>query len=543
METQSPVSLRRESQCFRHDRGNSRFPPLQSVSLLLLGMLALMIGSSLHKKLAYDEYPNAYYGYRFMTEGPGAVPDGQRMPVLVLNALGCASYQCDPALLERRPAARLIVRFPSFVFALLLGAAIYAWTRELYGSRPALLSLALYALNPNFIAHGKQVTSDLATCLFFFLSIYFFWRYSRTQKRADFFLSAFSTAAAIVSKYSGILIFGVLLLLWSFRKIQGRRKGNKTGFAGLLKSSAVGLGFCLIVIFLVNSAYLFKGSFTKTNEIAWQSKGYQKLKQYSIPIPFPKTFVLGMDYTKFIQENPSIGRGNNYILGKRHRRGRWYSFPLMILLKTPVTFFVLLFLAAFAKKPSGEEAAPEGSSLYLFVPFLLWLILFSTLCDIQLGVRYVLPAFVFLIVFAGKAVRGTPGPKTLFLAGLLMGGYALSSLSYYPHFISYFNEFIGSRMNAYRYLSDSNLDWEDKSWWIDRFIQKHPELQAKVTDGRTPEPGFLIVGANDYTGVMDEASTSWLRKFEPVTAIAYSHYLFYISPERLKQVLENPSAP
>ncbi|HLD50140.1 MAG TPA: glycosyltransferase family 39 protein [bacterium] len=397
-----------------------RFPFPQAVSLLLFGMLALMIGSSLHKKLAYDEYPNLYYGYRFMTEGPSAVPDGQRMPVFTLHALGCAAYQCDPSLLDRRPAARFIVRLPSLLFALLLGYAIYAWARELYGPRAALFSLALYVFNPNFIAHGKQITSDSATCLFFFLSIYFFWRYSRDRKRVNFILSAFATTAAIVSKYSGILIFAVLLLLWSFRKIQDHRKGNKTNFAELLRSAAIGLGFFLMVLFLVNSVYLFKDSFTKTNEIAWQSKAYQKLKKYSIPIPFPKTFTLGMDYTKFIQENPAIGRGNNYILGKRHRRGRWYSFPLMILLKTPLAFFPLLLLAAFARKSADEERAPGDSSLYLFVPFLLWLVIFSTLCDIQLGVRYVLPAFVFLIVYAGKAARGTPGPKTLFLTGLLL---------------------------------------------------------------------------------------------------------------------------
>ena len=511
METHSPVSLR-------------------SVSLLLLAMLALMIGSSLHKKLAYDEYPNLYYGYRFLTEGPSAIPDGQRMPILAIPALGCAAYQCDSSLLERRPAARLIVRLPSLLFALLLGCVIYAWARELYGNRAALFSLALYVFNPNFIAHGKQVTSDLATCLFFLLSIYLFWRYLQRQKRADLILSAFSTAAAIFSKYSGILIFAILFLLWSFRKIQDHRKGDKTGFAVFLKSSATGLGFCLIVLFLINSAYLFKGSFTKTNEIEWQSKGYQKLKKYSLPIPFPKTFILGMDYTKFIQENPAIGRGNNYILGKRHRRGRWYSFPLMVLLKTPLAFFLILLLAGFTKK-SGERK-PEDSAVYLFIPFLLWLIIFSTLCDLQLGVRYVLPAFVFLLIYAGKGMSGNSGPKTFLASGLLLGWYVVSSLSYYPHSLSYFNEAIGDRINAYRYLADSNLDWEDKSWWLDRFTEKHPELNAQIIESKDPSPksGFLIVGANDYTGVLDEAKTGWMRQYKPIAHIAYSHYLLYVPP-------------
>jgi hypothetical protein len=28
--------------------------------------------------------------------------------------------------------------------------------------------------------------------------------------------------------------------------------------------------------------------------------------------------------------------------------------------------------------------------------------------------------------------------------------------------MSYFNELIGRRVNAYRFLADSNLDWEDR---------------------------------------------------------------------------------
>lgn len=514
---------------------------MRSLSLLLLAMLVLMAGSSLHKRLAYDEYPNLHYGYRFLTEGPSAVPDGQRMPVMALHALTCAAYQCDPSVLDERPAARMATRLPSFLFALLLGCAVYAWTGELYGKRAALFSLALYVFNPNFIAHGKEITSDSATCLFFFISIYFFWRSLRHQKRADFILSAIATAATIISKYSGILIFAIVALLWIFKKIQAFKKGEKCTASHFLKSCAWGAGFCLIVLFLTNAAYLFNGTFTRTNEYEWQSKTYQKLKAYSLPVPFPKTFALGLDYTSFIQENPAIGRGNNYILGKRHRRGRWYSFPLMILFKTPLAFFLLLPLAAFARKTGDGEKKEGPSSLCLFVPFLLWLIIFSTLCDVQLGVRYVLPAFVFLIVYAGRVFYGSPGSKTLFSAGFLLGGYILSSVSYFPHFISYFNESIGGRINAYRYLADSNLDWEDKSWWIEGFQKKHPELQARLTDGKDPQSGFLIVGANDYTGVMDEARTVWLRKFTPVTHIAYSHYLFYISPEKLQEALQNPS--
>jgi len=43
----------------------------------------------LHKRLAYDEFDNLAYGHRFLTEGPSAPMNGQRMPVLALNAVPC----------------------------------------------------------------------------------------------------------------------------------------------------------------------------------------------------------------------------------------------------------------------------------------------------------------------------------------------------------------------------------------------------------------------------------------------------------------------
>ncbi len=48
--------------------GLRRFLP----ALLLAVMAALLVLSSLHKPLAYDEFDNLAYGYRFLDRGPGA---------------------------------------------------------------------------------------------------------------------------------------------------------------------------------------------------------------------------------------------------------------------------------------------------------------------------------------------------------------------------------------------------------------------------------------------------------------------------------------
>src|SRR5204862_4411261 len=110
-------------------------PPLASDPLvrrvvppvLLAVMAALLVASSLHKRLVYDEYDNLSYGYRFLTKGPGVAPEGQRMPVLALNALGCLSVGCDLEAVNASERIRLQVRAASMVFALATAVLVWRW--------------------------------------------------------------------------------------------------------------------------------------------------------------------------------------------------------------------------------------------------------------------------------------------------------------------------------------------------------------------------------------------------------------------------------
>ena len=50
-------------------------------ALLLAAMAVLLVTSSRHKKLAYDEFDNLAYGHRFLVHGPGAKSYGPRLQV------------------------------------------------------------------------------------------------------------------------------------------------------------------------------------------------------------------------------------------------------------------------------------------------------------------------------------------------------------------------------------------------------------------------------------------------------------------------------
>jgi hypothetical protein len=194
----------------------------------------------------------------------------------------------------------------------------------------------------------------------------------------------------------------------------------------------------------------------------------------------------------------------------------------MLLLKTPLAFFPLMGLAL------GWAREKRDSQVLRFwlAPALLHLAYFSLGVRVQIGIRYILPAIVLLIpVAAGAAARAT---RTTWIV-VLGAWYAVSALSYLPHPMCYFNELIGRRVHSYRFLADSNLDWEDRSADIARYRARHPYRTIAIEPERL-QPGYVLVGANRLVGIIDGEVYRPLRRLEPIDHIGYSFLLFNVRP-------------
>ena len=481
-------------------------------------MAALLVASSAHKKLSYDEFDNLAYGHRFLAQGPSAEMLGQRMPVLALNALPCLSAGCRQKDLNASEGDRLMVRMPTIVFTLALGALVWRFAGELFGPRAALLALLLYAFQPTFLGHGKQVTSDVQTALFTTTAVYCFWRALRAASWRWAAVAGLAVAGALASKFTSVLLVPILVVMAIAARSDGRRR---------IALLAVSLG---VALFGLNAVYGFDGTLRSAGSHAWKSRSFSEHMPASLPLPIPATFARGLDYSRLLQEDPTIGRGNNYVLGELNRDGCWYAFPLMLLLKTPLATFALLALGA--SRVRREDLAA------LVAPPAIVIVFFSLLVDPQLGIRYILPAVPFIVVTASAAAAD--GARRHRAPWILAAWAAVSALSYHPHHIAYFNELIGRRVNAYRYLADSNLDWEDVDHFVAAYQRAHPETPL-VVNPETPRAGYLLVGANELVGVLHPEKYRWLREnFRPVGHVAYSHLIFHVTPEDLGRLATAP---
>jgi hypothetical protein len=57
------------------------------------------------------------------------------------------------------------------------GLILYLWTKSLYSKRAGILTLFLYCLSPNILAHARLATTDAVTTVFILLFAFMFWQF------------------------------------------------------------------------------------------------------------------------------------------------------------------------------------------------------------------------------------------------------------------------------------------------------------------------------------------------------------------------------
>jgi len=71
------------------------------------------------------------------------------------------------------------------------------------------------------------------------------------------------------------------------------------------------------------------------------------------------------------------------------------------------------------------------------------------------------------------------GTKTAFIAIILIW-YLIETIVIAPHFIAYFNEFVGGAKNGYKYAVDSNLDWGQDLKRLAKFVEENHIEKLKL---------------------------------------------------------------
>ena len=470
------------------------------VVLLLLAVLLQCILSMRMKSATYDEPNHLIAGYYYLKMGdlslnwpnPPLINVISAIPLLFLD-LKTQPYdphQSDHLFVHdflyviNNNADQIVfwARIPTILLSLLLGFFAFKWATELYGIESGLFSLLLYAFSPNILAHSRLATIDLGVTCFTFIACYRLWKFGSRPSAGNLLLAGLTLGLALISKFSAVFLLPVYLLFPLAQLFLndsqprpnlglGRPDLRTDAPTGSLKKcgqmivySGLIIGIGLLVIIAAYPSYLkLWYHFDETIALAVQqsypkaeiNKGLWHLVS-SIRIP-GREYALGL---VGLIEHSKKGH-DAFLWGKISPQGWWYYHLAALAIKTPIALQIMLLLALglslwWLIKGTGPNLHDD---FFLVIPPFVILMAIS-FGSVKIGLRHVLPVFPFIFVFTARFFKLALERSLLSgLAFLLIIWYLISSIRIYPHYLAYFNEYVGGPTNGYKYLVDSNLDW------------------------------------------------------------------------------------
>jgi hypothetical protein len=466
--------------------------------LLLLVFLGELTFSIRQQSLSWDEGDHIFAGYMswkkvdfgINPEHPPLVKALAAIPLLpihlkVPDPKGLASFK-DEAYFDGRDfifgnggeaeADRIIfrARMAAASLSLLLGLLVFLAAREMFGDGAALFALALVVFEPNMIAHGAYVTTDMGISCFMFASIYAFYRYVKAPSVGRLIVLGLVSGLALASKHSGVLLlpFGLALIITEILWSSPETRTNKRRVA--LRLTGAFLAASTIAIVVLWAFYGFRyaarpGGMQLSPSLAEYARGLKGLEpQVYLALArlhlLPESYLYGLVDVRLISDSFST-----YIFGKVYAHGVWFYFPAAFIIKSTAAFMGLLLLTGFAIVTGKLRARREV--FFLTIPPVLYLLI-ATGTGLNIGARHILPMYPFLSVLIGGATLALAHKdrRWAYVVGLLLAWHVVSSARAYPNYLAYSNEFWGGPANTYKYLTDSNTDWGQQLKAVKKYL-------------------------------------------------------------------------
>jgi len=359
----------------------------------------------------------------------------------------------DPAAVLR-PARRMVLALGAA-----LGAIVYAWSWRLYGAGGALLSLALYCVCPNLLAHARLVTSDVATALALTVAVGAASSALALPRVSRVVPSGVAAGALLLCKATSLLFVPMLAWLAARRAVAAPR-GRR---AVPLAVAAAVLGIALGVVWVAHGLAFRPGA----------SAALEGSRVEAAPGPVPTLVRFAQD-ARLLPETWLNGLGFvfattqervAFAAGSVGDEGWWWYFPYCVLSKTPLGTLALFALGgaaglrAWRRRRAGQPGAPApGATAPLWILIAVYGAA-SMASALNIGIRHLLPMLPAAAILAGAAVRWCDTRWGRIAVPLLLAAAALESLAVHPHYLSFFNRAAGGPANGHRLLVDSNLDW------------------------------------------------------------------------------------
>lgn len=506
----------------------------------------------LKKTLSYDE--------RYYYDSGLAILDGKSSErakvighrnILPASSLNTVIGKIIPDKLKSRLLGSSFSQYEQKVFfgklatilvSLILAIYVFRWAEDLYGVHSGFLALILYVFDPNIIAHSRQVHQDIIGACAIFVATYYFWKVLQVGGHWNSFLSIVTFGLSQITRFTALYSIPIFLLLacsfYGSSLIQSFKTRNFDFILRQIKNSLIYiLLIILTTIIIINISFSFDNTFEKLSNYKFESEAlntfqsaFPRLSELRIPIP--SAYLLGVDFVIY-KNATGFGSGPAYLMGKLGvEDGRLKGFKeyyiVAFLYKVPLGTQLLILLAIVALIFCKNKRSFLQNEAFLIIPSLFYFISLS-FSNAQLGIRYIIMIFPFLFVLSSRIALSWITFNLwnrIIVIGLVVY-IIISSLSYFPHYLSYFNELLLDRKRGYEILADSNLHWGQNGYYVEEYLKKHPTAVLLSINPDSPIEGLVVIDANALVGLWNPDTYKWVRdNLEPIDHVAYSYFVF-----------------
>ena len=466
------------------------FYEIAAVCLLLIVLGLQLFLSVRRESQTWDEANHIFAGYRSWTHGDyGLNPEHPPLVKLLATAPLLSSHLTVPALEERFFKEDAFLRGKEFLYqndpdkilartrtaaatlTLLTALVVFFGTREMFGTGPAFVALTLLTFDPNLLAHGALITTDVGLACFMFLAVYMFYRFVKSPSALRLILTGLAVGLVLAVKHTGLLILPILFLLTVCEIILQKQIGRRA--LKLVGSFAL---ITLIGWAVLWSFYRFRydarpNGLQLNPPLAEYIKGLEPHEAWPISTMarwhiLPESYLYGLADVRL-----TANYYTSYLLGKVYAHGVWFYFPVAFLIKSTIGVLALLLLSLGVI--AARQFNPRRELLFLVVPVIFYLIVALTV-GMNIGVRHILVVYVFLYVLIGGAtwtlVRKSR--RWTYAVGVLLLVHLASSVLAFPNYIAYANELWGGPSQTHKYLTDSNSDWAQQLKSVGQYLHQ-----------------------------------------------------------------------
>jgi 4-amino-4-deoxy-L-arabinose transferase-like glycosyltransferase len=468
------------------------------VAAVVVAGALLVADSALRSSATYDEVAYLEIGADWWRHGrqeriarmgsPLTFWKLQQAPVLwALDRAGFGRLIDEPI---RNQAALLpLVRLGSlwiWAIALLVTAG---WAGRGFGPQARLVAAALFALSPNLIAHGGLITMEMPLVAATAGVLLVFSRHLEHGGWGAFVAAGALAGLAFSCKFTAILLPPLLVAAWTWER-WSRGDGAGPILRGAAGRLAAFLGVMALANLVVTGGARIPLSERQGDHPALErmlGPGQSQWIRVLSETPLPQD---GVAFLRQLQHQR--GGGPSYLLGERRLTGWWYYYLVCLLVKLPLSLWLLIAGWMALRLPRIRSWSPAERLAATLIAGAL--VITAAGSSRNYGFRYLLflaPACLLLLTSLARAGRRG---WALLLVGL--AGQALAVAWIHPAELAFFHRAVGGPEGGKFVLSDSNLDWGQGARALARLQAERPELKnlTLLAFGDTDPGHYGVVG-------------------------------------------------